>query len=268
MRIVLRTLFILMLMLMLALPVRAGECCLPGEPPFWIGLGPSGAPAPDGAVHVVLSVGAANGSGHVRLAVPTQLRLLSGPRDIDFSGTETRPYTLLFGRGLPGDFTLRASLSFRDTQGLLSNSEVDLPGAVRGGVITFHPSRVVREERIVNGHRQRYGGSYMVPLSDHEVPVTEDALFANGRRPKVLNRIDPQCAACPKGAWPDSLQWVVFTDEQGAVRECEPIQTEPADSLRVAAMRKVLRRWTFVPAELDGRTVSDWTVVRLSIVRW
>jgi hypothetical protein len=63
------------------------------------------------------------------------------------------------------------------------------------------------------------------------------------------------------------LQWVVFTDERGGVRECEPIQPQPSDSTRVAAMREALRGWIFAPAELNGRPVSDWTVVRLSVAR-
>jgi hypothetical protein len=238
-----------------------------GEPPFWFAAQFMGPPAADGTIRIGLSVGGFydNGViGKVRLSIPPGLKVISGETLLKCKmRDEDRVHTLVLRPKGPGTYVIHGSLVVHDVRIGVDESELEVGVVVQSDTIIQQACRVIRQERVNDGHRYRFGESVMIPIEKSE-QITQDQLLTFGKRPSVVHQEAARCLECPQAA-PKTVKWVVFLDSKGNIRDMRPLAESTEATPEVAASREALHSWTFSPATLSGRGVSDFIVVDVPV---
>ncbi len=63
------------------------------------------------------------------------------------------------------------------------------------------------------------------------------------------------------------MTWVVFVAPDGRIKDARPIDGSRLELAAVQAAREALGKWTFTPAEVGGKAVSDWIVVHVPFTK-
>jgi hypothetical protein len=130
------------------------------------------------------------------------------------------------------------------------------------GVADVDPVRPVREERIRDGQRFRFGGPFMVPIDSAERIVQRDIDPVRGK-PQAL---DERVVIDSVGTTAAHEKFVVFVDAAGRVRDARPVEVGKVEARRNAVVRRALTTWRFRPATANGKAVADWVIVDVPIV--
>jgi len=236
-----------------------------GEPPFWFDVQPMGPAAADRTLRIGIECGGYDGTGvmgKVRVMLPAGIERVAGGTAMTVDmGSSHRPYTLIVRLVGNGAHVIRATMRVDLGRGIRDEAECELPIRVSPESVVVGRGRVVREERVQNGQRFRYGGSFMVPI-DEAGFATELEIWTKGSRPAAVDAPPATCAECAAG---DSVRWVLFVDPAGKLRDARPLDDDGGDAPRIKATRAALQRWTFESATIGGRTVVDWMIATVPV---
>jgi hypothetical protein len=117
-----------------------------------------------------------------------------------------------------------------------------------------------REEETRSGGRFRNAGMYLLPLDkDEEFDIAE--FNQVGTHPKPRKTPAAKCGSCSA----DTLGFWVVIGRNGTVTQFERAGRLPDEPRAVAAAEKALSSWRFEPADIHGRPVSDWMIVKVPI---
>jgi hypothetical protein len=168
-----------------------------------------------------------------------------------------------------GDFEIVGTMTV-DVGGEYGRDEEDIRLTVSVGADTSWAthSRGVRYERVVGSQRYRYGGTFLVPISQPE-QITQDDIL---QRAQVNQKAPATCRGCGLKSEGVTVRLVVFLDEGGQVTRSQPLPTKlqsgeaniPGDTV-LAAAREALTRWRFSPSRTGTRSVADYIVVSVDV---
>lgn len=252
--------------------------CL-GVPVGWTDMPQSGtAPFGFGAWFVDLPKGGAVGSvtvmldgsyspgatAEATLAFPPGVEVINGDTLRIGDMQMMQPWTIQVRPRGDGDFIIRGILTVR-TRRYVDKGEFALSLRVSGGTCVAGISRSVRKERVENGQRYRFGGSFMVPIDSAEYVVQRDIDIVSGRA-RVIQEVEARDTLGVVGE-ARRVRFVAFVDPDGKVRDARLHDGRFRKDERVSALgREALKKWRFAPARAKGRAVADWAIVEVAIV--
>jgi len=248
---------------------------LGGEgPPFAFSAGGNGARRPGDTLTVVMAVGGRywdDPAVAFHVTIPRSLRVLSG--DTTRAGrlsTTAGNYTLKLLPRLTGSFVVEGRLRI-EGGGRRDDAAFAMSIAVRPDTIIVDHSHYTLLESTRNGHRYRYGDWWLIPIDSTEASIVEQDFEASGTRAQPVARPNAVCRTCPSIVGADSVRFVVIVGSDGRVRDWgllpSPSNPGAVHAAVAAAAEEALKRCTFTPARFNGRAVSDWLYVTVSVTK-
>lgn len=123
-------------------------------------------------------------------------------------------------------------------------------------------SEILRAESTIEGQRYRYAGFWLVPLgADEDFSVAEFARA--GTKPKPVSPITARCSSCPASV--DTVTFVAVITRAGKVVQARPLGA--MSPLLAKAAGDALAKARFEPAKYHDTLITDWTHVRVAVVR-
>lgn len=237
-----------------------------GELPLSLSLWTEGGRASDTAnVRVSANTISEHGAlGIVIIHPPEGLLLLAGDTTFSVPVRRVMPARVLKLRALrAGTYELLATLVVGDADNndLL---EARLLLTVGADSVSSGTSELVRTETMLDGHRYRYGGFWLVPLeADEDYSAAEFA--RTGIKPRQSEPVIAYCADCPTAA--DTVAFVAVINRSGKVIQARPLakaaQADPATRAAAEALAKA----RFRPAQYRNKVITDWVQVRIPVLR-
>ncbi len=168
-----------------------------------------------------------------------------------------------------GSFEISGTLTI-DVGGNYGRDETDFQTQLFLGPDTSWVThgRGVRYERVTGTQRYRYGGAYLVPISQSEQVTPDDIV----QPAKAVQNAPATCEGCDVDVAGTNVNVLVFLDENGRLTDARPLPKElPSgavslpDSATFAAAKASLRSWVFSPSRTKSRPVADFIFVSVEV---